>query len=741
MQETQSNLVIINDQWYKARLLTAPDLLSSFAATPPKAYAELGDRAFLGTDGTDSDDSGMIWVTTGSMAAVSNRSYRLGIKKPAETPTLDGRDKEGHNDSSTHGVYMNTTTRRRLAIEFTPIVNQKFKGMTIYVENPHGFQHFSGNWQLRVYTDNAGEPSTTLVDDLAVSSWRPVNRFAVGSYGAKNFSINTTIELDAGTTYWFVFVGDDAYYDNFNDVPVEFYGEMGVEGVAPGHDYDPLLVYNNGSGTWGAEPNGREAEFLVGLMTADGTVSYDYAYTYYNSTHQSESRPSNSQRITPEADGAIFISGYTTPTDPQVDTIRIYRRELATIEDAEAAITDTWKHVVDLNVGEAYLDGKATTELGGELQTDDHFCLDDVEEDDTIDHIRTYEMIPTASCMWKGRLWVAVEERNHLSYSKVFEQDGPTGMIGMSSPDYFPLDNTLILPEPAFPISLYPVSNDLLIVHMSNDTAYSIYGGDQSLNPPADFTIRPLIHSNAALGIFCGTLWSHNHVYLSKAGLFRTSGIVTTLPDYLSEENQSIYDAISKTNLDDTVLLPVGSEIWSLIDFDDDGVLDTILILDMQRDVPTREISDRAFKMYQYDVALNDIDVVSGGDDLQRVYALDAENGYILKLGEGTLDHQTAITAYLETHDISAPNQAMIYQIDLDGWYPDESAVATYTWLLRDHAGNTQSGTMAPTGNEDVRGHRSGTRLKGAVTVRAKVTQVSTKADRLRGLVISHTGE
>jgi len=738
MQENKALLVLIDGLWYEAQSAAAHTLLSAFTATAPEPFAQFGTRAFLGTDGSHADDPGMIWISDTSLGAAT-KSYRLGIKKPAEPPTLEARDKEGHTDAANVTYWMKTVSQRKFAIEFTPIVNQSFKELAVYVQR-FGTQHASGSWKMSVYTDNAGEPSTTLVDTLAYSGWRPVNKFQLGSFAAKIFTIKTTIELTAGTKYWFEFEGDDSYYSNYDDVgPVTFYGALGTEGTAPGHDYGPTLEYNTGTGNWTALAN--EAQFYIGNMESDGTIAYQYVYTYYNETHGSESRPSDPSRVEPGADQCVFISNYTTPTDAQVEKIRIYRREMVDIDVEDEDVTDTYKHVVDLDINAASFDSKATSELGGILQTLDHFCLDDVQEDDTEDNIRTYELIPTCAAMWKGRLWIGAQDRNHLSYSKVFEEDGPTGMLGLESPDYFPLDNTIIMSEPAFPVNIYPISNNVLIVHLSNDTSYFIYGGDQSLNPPADFTVVKYLHSNASFGIKCGTLWSHKHVFLSRAGLYMSSGIGLGLPEYLTEENQSILDLVTNTNLDDSVVIAVGHELWMLIDFDNDGTLDTVLVLDMQRDVPSREFSDRAFKMYQYDVGLNDIAVVTAGDDFQTVYALDAENGYILELRTGTLDEATAITAYLESHDLTAPSQAMIYQLDLDGYYPDESAIPTYTWLLTDHAGNTQSGTMTPTANDDVRGHRSGTRLKGAVSVRAKVTQVSTKADKLRSIVISHTGE
>jgi hypothetical protein len=744
-QRNKHMLVISDDKWYDAKENAAHVWISNFAATPPRPYAQWGNRAFLGTDGTDDDDPGILWTSNAALAT-ANRGLRLGIKRPSEPPSLEAHDKEGHIATPTDPGIMNTDTRKRLAIEYMPSINQSVRDVYISVRRAQVKQTISGAWQLKIYTDNGGKASTTLASEDAISEWIEVSTFNYLPWDHELFRLRDVIQLAAGTRYFLVLEGNTAYYDNYrnNLQPTDFYGAIGLEGLVGVQKYGPAQSYNSITDTWNDFL--REGVFYLGGMEGSGAsdgTAYEYVYTYYNSTHQSESRPSEGSRVKPKADQGFWLKGYVSPTDPQVDMIRFYRRELDNIDVGNDSITDTYKFVAEFIPGYYTTDPIATDQLGAVLQTMDHYCLDDFSDEEE-EGLRTAALLPSCMCMWKGRLWIGENDNNRLAYSKVFEENGKTGMLGLSSPDYFPLDNVMEVPEPAYPINLYPVSNDMLLVQMSNDKTYVIYGGDQALNPPADFTIRPLIHSNSGFGVWCGTLWGHFLAYLSRAGIYMVSGFGSMRPDYISEENQSILDTVNNANLDSSIMLAVGNEMWTLIDFDNDGALDTILIVDMQRDVPTQKLYDRPWKMYQYDVTLNDIFASTGADDFQQVYAADAENKYILELRKGTLDNGSAISAWYESHDLVAPNQSMIHQLDIDAYYPDITAVPTYTWLLTSHSGRTQSGTMVSTSsspNEDVRGHRTGVRLKDAISVRAKITQVSTKADRIRGIYISHNGE
>lgn len=740
-QENQHILAISDGKWYDVSEAGAHNQVSAFDAISPKTYLQWGNRAILGTEATDSDDPGLVWTTHDELAGAP-RSYRVGIMRPEEPPGIQARAKDGHTHNPTHIAVMNDTDQKKLAIEYTPPFNITVRDVYVKVRRFEQRQDLTGSWQMKIYTDNAGEPSSTMVDDDAVSSWMPVANFQFGVWTAyKLFKLRDAIKLTGAVKYFLVFEGDTAYYDHYlrNALPTDFYGVIGLEGLPPSH-YGPAQGWDGAA--W--DPFDREAVFYIGGMEGDNLVTgaaYEYVYTYYNETYQSESRPSDGARFKPGADEGAYISGLVVSPDPQVDKMRVYRRELDTMDVAESLITDTYKFVVELDPGEITTDAAATAQLGAELQTMDHYPLDDFSAEEE-EGIRTAPIIPTCACMWKGRIWVGEETNNKLAYTKVFEENGRTGMLGLSAIDYFPLDNVMEVPEPAHPISLYPVSNDQLVIHMSNDKTYLVYGGDQALNPPADFSIRPYLHSNASFGVGCGTLWGTYHVFLSRAGLYMVSGFGSLKPQYLSEENQSILDTVTNVNLDDSVVLAVGNEIWTLIDFDNDGDLDTILIVDMQKDVPAEHHYDRPWKMYQYDTGLADLAVITSGDDFQQVYAADVNSGYILELRKGDTDNGTGITAYWDSHDLIYPNQAMIYQIDIDAWYPDASAIPDYTWLLTDSQGNTASGVMDNIlSSEDVRGHRSGCRLKGGISVRGRVSQLALKQNVVRGFSISHTGE
>lgn len=736
-QENDDVLAVCNDKWYRVGETISHVQISSYDAPSNPVMLQWGNQAFLQTDASDDDDPGFVWTSNDALAGVF-KSYRLGIKKPTEAPALEATAKEGNTGS--HGVYymrMNNTDQYKLAIEYTPVIDQEVREIYPYCRRWENRQDLSGNWRIAIYTDNGVEPSSTLVDENATTEQIPVSTFSYGSFAAKRFRFQDVIRLEAGTKYFFVVEGDQAYHDNFraSGLVSDFYGGIALR--TSGYTYAPSQAFSLLPATgWSAFT--REAVWYIGAMDTSDPKAYEYVYTYYNSTYQCESRPSDGARVDPDTNQGIKITGYVNSSDPQVDKIRFYRRELPDIDSVDDDITDTYKYVTEVDVGSYFMDTMGTSQLGAELQTQDHYCLDDYSEEPE-QGLRTSPIVPYCACMWKGRMWIGEEDSNGLAFSKIFEEDGATNQIGLSSPEYFPLENIMVLPEPAHPIALYPVSNNLLVVHMSNDTSYMIYGGDQALNPPPDFSIRPLTHSNSSYGIYAGCLHNTYHYYLSRAGLYRVSGFGAGKPEFISEENQSIYDAVDNEHLDKSVLMTVGNEIWSLIDFDNDGELDTILILDMQRAVRSRNLYDRPWRMYHYDVNLNDLCVVTTADDIQQIYAADTESKYILKLRQGTTDNGNAITAYSETHDISSPLKTMAYQIDVDAYYPDITAIPTYTWLATDHAGNTAEGTMSPNAIDDIRGHRSGIRLRGATSVRVKLSQVSTKRDIIRGYEIGFT--
>lgn len=728
--------------WYEASEAGVHTQLSAYEATGRKAVVQFGNRVFLGTDGTDTDDPGMIWTSDAELSGAPY-SYRLGIKKPEGEVAIGEITGHGNPTNSRDDyMYIDTSGQRKLGIKYTVGANDEVvSGILIQCRNYA--QTYAGNWRVKVYTDNSGKPSATLVDLNAVSDQRAVAGFNSGSFSYELFIFATKFTLTATDTYWFVLEADTAYYDNYYlTVPVQannFFGMIAT--TYPPYIHGETLMYDNVADTWNSG-SGEEAIFYLGGL--DPSKYYGYICTYYNSVHSIESRLSDEARYSPTSGVIPRLLYYDIIEDPQVDKVRIYRREMDALEDSEDDITDEYKYVGELEISAQYAstfldDGNPTGRLGGYLQTQDHYCIDDTAPED--EEGRQEAIVPSCACWWKGRMWVGRDGSNQLAFSKVLEQDGATGLLGTSSPDFFPLQNEMVIPEPADPIDLYPLSNDQLIVYMSNDTIYSIFGGDQSLNPPADFAIVELSKTHGLIGMGSFTPMVSQHYYMSRDGIYSLQGAGAVKPEHESEVNDSIIATVQNQYLRNTRMITVGNEIWSLLDYDNDGDLDTIMILSLEREIPSRGLYERHWKMYQYPVGLTDLCVRNTGDEYRQIYAGDADNSYILELGTGTLGNSSAITAWLESHDLKAPNLAMIYQIEIDGYCPDESAMPTYTWELTDNAGNTKSGTMSPTGNEDVRGHRSGTRLKRPVSVRAKLTQVSTKADELRAIVLSHTGE
>jgi hypothetical protein len=744
--EQNSHIIarVDNDRWYAVREAGAHFALSTFDATGRQPVTQFGDRLFLGTDGTDPDDSGMIW-TDDTQISGSPASFRLGIKRPAGVLGVETVLKEGNTRVSTDfmGMYADRT---KFAIKYlNATLNQSIRTIAIKVMLQGGFVQLPGSWQVRIYADNAGEPSDTRFHDDAISGWSEVMYFdhviAMANATYREFVFPVTIDIPAGTTVWFVIEGDDTYFDNviYHDpvAPADFFGALVF--AAGAAEYGDTLFYHPGTDTWNAAVGGNfEAVFYLGGI--DHTKWYDYVYTYLNADYSIESRPSEAVRITPTATHGIKISGIVASSDPQADSVvRIYRREVEEEATPEADITDVYHFVAEIPTGYLHFDYKDTDALGALLQTENHYCLDDFAGQG--EEGRKAAIVPSCACFWKGRIVVGISGSNELSFSKVFEQDGATGLIGTSSPDFFPLTNTIEIPEPAEPVDLYPLSNDQLLVYMSNETIYSIYGFDQPLNPPADVARSAISQTHGLVGMHAFTPLISKHWIMTRDGLISIEGIGALKVSKESETNNSILAAIENQYLANTRMLAVGNEIWMLIDTNNDGDHDTILILSLEREILDRGLYDRHWKMYQYDVDLRDFCMKNTGDEFRQVYAADADNNYILELNIGTDDNGSQITAWLESHDLTAQNIVMIDGLEIDAYYPDESAIPDYTWTLEDHPGNTESGVMdGITGNEDVRGHKTGTRLARPISVRAKISQDATKANEIRAILIHYNG-
>lgn len=724
------------DKWYEARETGAHMTISSFTASEDKPVVQFGDRLFLGTDGSDADDPGMIWTDHDELYG-GDSSHRLGIKPPTDPPVITSVAANGNPATPALGPIINDTTQQKIAIPYNVgVTDEKIDSIFLSVRLYDPTSEKTGSWYVRCETNDGGDPSGILVEENARTGESAVRYFGIGLHEYKRFQFDKKITLTASTVVWFIISGDEDYYDNFQDAGIlsDFYGNLASNAVpnqGPVHYWDGAS-WNTGTfeAVW----------YIGGLLT---TRAYGYKYTYLNSTHNIESRPSNESRSEISEENIFHVSGFLHSSDPQVDKVRIYRRYSTEIDALEDDITDEWKFVAEVNEGTAYYDSLSTENLGSYLQTTDHYCLDETVDDADEDDIgRESVIIPKCACWWKGRMWVGVSGSHKLKYSKVLEQNGATGLLGESAPDFFPLENEVEMPEPAEPVDLYPLSNDQLIVHMSNETTYVIYGGDMSMNPPPDLTMSAISQTHGLIGHRAFTPMGAKHFVLSRDGLYSYEGVGKVTPIYESAMNSSIIGDVENQYLINSRLIALANEVWILLDWDNDGDLDTILILNMEREIPEKMLFQRHWKMYQYDVKITDICSISTGDEFREIYIGDAENNYIMKVNIGTTDNENAITAWFESHDLTSRDLAMIDQIEIDPYYPDQSTIPDYDWTLIDSNDNEETGSMTNIANaDDVRGHRSGVRMRRPVSVKVRISQDATKANEIRSVLISYTGE
>jgi hypothetical protein len=704
-------------RWYDINETGTNIPISEEEATPRKHAMSFLGRAFLGTDGTGSD-IGWRWADNTSILA--GVSYRVGIKKPDEVFAATAVAVSGHTVSvaSIADVELNTTTRRRIGIKLTLTETTKMASISVGMNKPT-VAASAGNVRIIIYNDSGGSPGTTVVDTDAYSSWWPVAMFNVEGGPLANdlrlFTFLSNFELAAGT-YWAVIVGDNTYYDNYN--AAAFYANM-VYDQPGGTGY--VKLYNNGTSTW-TDSNYQIYYQINGL---DDSKFYDYVMTYYNSTYGIESRPSDPVRIDPAASlPAIELYG-PTPGDAQVDKIRFYRRYMDNADDSEADITDTYKYVGETAIGNTLIDNIPTENLGADLQTQNHYCFDDT--DDSGEELRDAALVPHVVTAWKDRIWFAEQNKNILYFSKILEEDGATGWTGKAIPDYFPLGNKIEIPESSSIIGLMQLSDDSLVIYFKNGAVWILEGGNDIYNPPSDFALRQVLTDTGLLAQAGLDSIRGRHVYLAQEGVYSFSG--TSDPVYLSQEVQSIFDAVQTSYLDDTIIATMGEEIWVLYDSNNDGVKDKILVLNILRSSPT-------WRLYDFGRGFNDIVVRSLGNTFRTVLAADATTGYVWELENGTTDNGLPIETEIETHEIRAGNRLSITGVELDGYYPN--VPAQYQVTIAEHNGRTNLFSIMPSDSEDIRGHRTGCRITTGPTAKVKIQGRSVNEDKLISLQIEY---
>jgi len=727
---------IYNGYWYQISETSAHKQLSSVAATARRPIIQFGNRVFFGTD------EGWRW-TDSDLLIGSTYSYDAGLSKPTSAPTITLRAAIGHwssvhNKMDTSSL-LNATTTRKLAMAFTVPADTEwtFSHIRVLMYLVADATVVGTMW-AEIRENDGGEPEAD-----AVSNGTSFN-VAVSSVDTSaewiDFVLTDVVTLTAGQ-YWIVIDTDDDYRDNFYDVS----NYVAIRGDAlNGH---PVLETNSLRLIAGV-PNvwtGTTMEFnfqIGGIFSEDtGTQWFDYVYTYVDTTYDIESRPSENTRIETESyKRATQLDGYTTPpATERVDKIRLYRRKVDNFDTEETSITDTYKFVGEQDYPYAsaphLTDAVLTDFLGADLQTTDHYKYSDT--DDSGDKIRTAALLPHVAVIWKNRVWFAEANSNILYFSKKLEQDGATNLANTAVPDYFPLENKLEMPVPTGITALATLGSDLLVVYFADESIYTIRGGDGSLNPPPDINMQEVVAEHgiiapAAVGSMKGRLY-----YLSRDGFYEFTGSPLAPGDIVSEDNQSIFDAIETTYLDDSILAVFGNELWLLVDADNDGALETILIQDMQRYIPMRGLYDRPWRMYEYDTTLNDIIVRKTGATTRTLLAADAESNYILELEDGLTDNGKAIVGIAETHDLIVRNQVHLNEVEIDANF--STNVAPFLVTVIDNAGVEYNFSISPGNIYDPRSYRTGCRVTSLNRIRMKLQHRAVAADELLALSVKYT--
>lgn len=717
-------LAISDGKWYVVKTTGSHDILKDEAATAPRPIVQVDNRLIFCTD------DGMYWTDDTAIGGAT-KSYRLGIAPPTEVPAVVAAAILGNMTGLIMPPHLspvydfNTTTWQKFAAKLVLAADITLRSFTfgwMWATNATK----TGNLRLGLYEDSAGEPGS-LVDPNALTDWQSVKRPAALAY--EFFALPTVKSVDVSVgTYWVVAETNADYKSNYRGSPTYFYATVAYKPTTPGG-----LVWNGSA--WG--PTSNKMGFGVNGLEID--IYYDYKATYYNSTYSIESRPGpKSERLGIVAPG--FSSVYITPgspSDPQVDEMRVYRREIGADPDVtEDSITAEYKLVASRSILYASIyDDISTSALGGVLQTEDHHEYDYIDPEE--DSARPVKLAPEAMAWWHDRLIVAVG--NEIYLSKVFEQDGATGITNIASPDFFPLGNKFVMPVASKVIAMDTMADDQLMIYFQDGSVWSVWGMVESLNPPPDIQRRDVMKTGglfAARGI---DKTSVRHVIMTNAGLWAVGG-TRGIPELLSETNQSILTAIESTYLANSRVLVFGTEIWVLLDTDNDGDLEEILILDMLRDVQSRQILDRAWRTYEYNVPLNDFLVRSRGDTQMHVLAADADNGYILRLGTGSLDHETAITGAVETHNFEARNMVMLAGVEIDAEYPDTD-YPTYTIIGYGPGGLSKTITFTPTSALDIREHRAGIGMMAVGDSRLRIEIESTQRDEFKGFLVEYVRE
>ena len=722
--------------WYKIAETGAHTRISAHAATTRRPAMTFGNRVLFGTDKDATEEmaggNGFQWADNTSI--VAGTSYRVGIKKPTEGPTVYNVDAEGKSSGlDAPALELNDDSQRKFGLEYTPAVNLVVGSVRVSMQRANS-DYPIGNIRARIETDSAGSASGTLADDNAISDWVSISQFTkAASYGWILFKFPKVFTLSASTKYHIVIIGDEAYYNFWTHADatgvIDFNVALGRENAPGSWIYGATQIYSQSGSSWSATTS--EGLFYVSGLTETGgseTGYYDYIITYYNSDYGIESRKSEYTRVKIAAAEMVYVMDYPAPSDGQVDKIRIYRRKLAadaTGSESDDDIAALYYFVTEIDNAQAFYDTIPDTLTGAVLQTNNHYCLDETDDEGT--KLREEEIHPNIAVLWKGRVWVAETDGNKLYMSKKLEEDGASGLTGGLIPDYFPLENVLEVGCPSGIVNVEVLPTNELVVYFANSTIWVVSGANDIQNPPSDMSIAQRSGNIGLIASVAVDNFRGRHVLLSRHGLYAFNG--TPNLEKLSVYIQSILDDITDANIDDSIVTTFGDEVWLLVDSDNDGSLDSVYILDIGQNPIT-------WRIYNYGVTLNDLIVREVGTEYKTLFAADKVNKYVLKLNTGTADNDEDITAMIETHPLRSENRSSLFDVFIGAYYP--STVPTYTITITDHSGNETEYTLSPTSSEDIRGHHIGVRVTSDPEARVAISHDTQLADELLFIEIGY---
>ena len=316
---------IVGERWYKIQESLSHEMVIDEAVTLTDGFKKpifaWNNRIFFATD------AGWYW-TDADRLYDAVKYYQAGIDKPTSPLIITEDNAEGQTTiTGAIELTLNATTHRKEAIKLVLSDQLHFDTINYYLIR--SIISLAGNVRVSIYTDDSGDPSSTLADPYAQSDWLD-SAMANVTAGFIAFTMRGAINLDPGT-YWIVLEGDTNYYNNYvGSGPSGYYLSAHYLDLGFQQENYSIKVYDWAAQAWGLLANTVGVFYFGGLVPASDAASgiYEYVYTFFNSTYVIESRPSDHQRITISGDHKIAEISTPQSADEQVDKVKIYRRIL-----------------------------------------------------------------------------------------------------------------------------------------------------------------------------------------------------------------------------------------------------------------------------------------------------------------------------------------------------------------------------------------------------------------------------